>query len=124
MGACHSQVAIDCIVKSCQNSECSIFAHVYTPRYKYRGGILFRNSEGFRLLREYFVHFNYDIIMKLLVSIFVVGLAVQVMGHGRIVTPCQRGSLWRFPEYAWANPGHVADDQELLCGGTSVSNSP
>lgn len=44
----------------------------------------------------------------------------QVAGHGRVVDPPQRGSLWRLPEYAWANPGHQADDQELLCGGRDV----
>jgi hypothetical protein len=51
------------------------------------------------------------------------GIAVsQIAGHGRVVDPPQRGSLWRFPEYQWANPGHDPDDQELLCGGTSVTD--
>ncbi len=26
------------------------------------------------------------------------------------------------PEYAWANPGHQADDQELFCGGREVTD--
>ncbi|OXA48908.1 uncharacterized protein LOC110854985 [Folsomia candida] len=46
----------------------------------------------------------------------------QVSSHGRVLNPPTRGSLWREPEYAWANPGHQADDQELLCGGRDVTD--
>src|ERR1700743_3662087 len=53
-------------------------------------------------------------------SCFFLATLAYVAGHGRIVAPPQRGSLWRYPEYQWANPGHQADDQELFCGGTSV----
>ena len=61
-------------------------------------------------------------MVKLLVAALVLlaGQGFEVQGHGRVVVPPTRGSLWRIPEYAWANPGHQADDQELLCGGTSV----
>jgi len=58
----------------------------------------------------------------LLACLLVLGAYHQVSGHGRIVDPPTRGSLWRVPEYAWANPGHQADDQELLCGGRDVTD--
>jgi len=62
--------------------------------------------------------------MKSFAILLVLGLAgvSQIAGHGRVVDPPQRGSLWRFPEYAFANPGKPADDQENLCGGTSVTD--
>ncbi|OXA47274.1 uncharacterized protein LOC110855721 [Folsomia candida] len=53
----------------------------------------------------------------LALTLFVVGC----LGHGRIDDPPHRGTLWRHPEYAWANPGHIADDTELHCGGEQVS---
>lgn len=60
--------------------------------------------------------------MKLfsLLAVFACLAISEIAGHGRLVDPPMRGSLWRWEEYAWANPGHQADDQELLCGGTSV----
>ncbi len=48
----------------------------------------------------------------------------QTASHGRIEDPPNRGTLWRHAEYAWANPGHIADDTELHCGGESVRNLP
>ena len=42
--------------------------------------------------------------------------------HARVIDPPQRGSLWRFPEYAWANPGHQADDAALVCGDKQVTD--
>ena len=53
--------------------------------------------------------------------LFLVTVVTQIAGHGRLVDPPQRGSLYRFPEYDWANPGHVADDNELICGTRAVS---
>jgi len=57
-----------------------------------------------------------------LITCFMLAATTCVAGHGRIVDPPTRGSLWRLSEYAWANPGHQADDQELFCGGTSVTD--
>jgi len=58
----------------------------------------------------------------LLGSFLLLGVICQVYGHGRLVDPPQRGSLWREPEYAWANPGHDRDDQELICGTRAVTD--
>lgn len=65
------------------------------------------------------VHNQQPLIMSkriLALTLFVVGC----LGHGRIDDPPHRGTLWRHPEYAWANPGHIADDTELHCGGEQV----
>jgi len=57
------------------------------------------------------------------VAAFLACLAIaEIAGHGRIVNPPTRGSLWRLPEYEWANPGRQPDDQELFCGGTGVTD--
>ena len=45
-----------------------------------------------------------------------------IAGHARLNEPPSRGVLWRFPEYQWANPGHLADDHEAFCGSRGVTD--
>jgi hypothetical protein len=43
-----------------------------------------------------------------------------VTGHGRLMDPPSRGSLWRFPQFAEYNPPKNYDDNQLFCGGFKV----
>ena len=43
----------------------------------------------------------------------------ETVGHGRLIEPAARASLWRFPEYADHNPPVNWDDNELYCGTRS-----
>lgn len=47
---------------------------------------------------------------------------VEINAHGRISDPVQRGSLWRHPEYEYANPGRQPDDYENFCGSRAVTD--
>lgn len=46
--------------------------------------------------------------------LLVVGLTC-VWGHARMFEPPNRSSLWRFPEFEWANPEPNYVDDELWC---------
>ena len=58
-------------------------------------------------------------------SILIAAMAAvhHVSGHGRMMEPPNRSSLWRFPEYRQYNPPANYNDNENFCGGASVSNS-
>lgn len=58
----------------------------------------------------------------------IVGLAlqlssnyVQVRGHGRLLEPPNRSSIWRFPEFSDRKPPVNYDDNALYCGNYTVS---
>ena len=64
--------------------------------------------------------------MKLLILAFVgivVGLQLvkNAEGHGKLMNPPSRSSIWRFPEFAHLNPVPNYSDNELFCGGVGVS---
>jgi len=61
-------------------------------------------------------------ICHLLVVVIAVTLFSEISGHARLSNPPARNTLWRHEEYQWANPHKVPDDNELLCGGLSVTN--
>jgi hypothetical protein len=53
-------------------------------------------------------------LLGLFVTLAVISL---VSGHGRLLDPPSRSSLWRFGEFAHRNPPQNLDDNELFCGG-------
>lgn len=57
--------------------------------------------------------------MLMLTAVLLGGFAVVIVqGHGTLIDPAQRSSLWRY-----GYPGAVVnnDDHALLCGGMGVS---
>ncbi len=60
----------------------------------------------------------YDSEMDIPLWIFLfMPYVMDVNGHGRLVIPPSRGSMWR---YGYDNPPNY-DDNQLFCGGFSVS---
>ncbi|OXA54698.1 hypothetical protein Fcan01_10849 [Folsomia candida] len=54
----------------------------------------------------------------LLVTLYLLQLQHgQVSGHGRMMDPPNRSSLWRLAEYESYNPPINYDDNQLFCGG-------
>jgi len=47
-----------------------------------------------------------------------------VNGHGRLIRPTSRSSVWRFPEYQSQNPIPNYTDNQLFCGGVHQANNP
>lgn len=43
-----------------------------------------------------------------------------VNGHGRLIQPAGRATLWRFPEFRPYNPVPDYDDTQCFCGGFYV----
>lgn len=58
----------------------------------------------------------------LAIFIAVIATVYHVTGHGRLMEPPNRSSLWRFSEYRQYNPPVNYNDNENFCGGASVSN--
>lgn len=57
----------------------------------------------------------------LLVTLYLLQLQHgQVSGHGRMMDPPNRSSLWRLAEYESYNPPINYDDNQLFCGGFVV----
>jgi hypothetical protein len=56
-------------------------------------------------------------INALLLFFFVLANPLRVSGHGRMLDPPQRSSLWRF---GYPTPANY-DDDGLYCGGYRVS---
>jgi len=53
-------------------------------------------------------------------SIIFLGIFIDfgnVEGHGRIMEPPMRASLWRFEEFEYLNPPVMYDDDAFWCGG-------
>ncbi|ODM89639.1 hypothetical protein Ocin01_17043 [Orchesella cincta] len=48
----------------------------------------------------------------------------QVTGHGRMMKPPNRSSIWRVPEFASQNPPPNYSDNELYCGGIHQADDP
>lgn len=49
---------------------------------------------------------------------------VEVSGHGRLMKPPSRSSVWRIPEFASQNPPANYGDNELYCGGVHQKDDP
>ncbi|CAG7710002.1 unnamed protein product [Allacma fusca] len=55
--------------------------------------------------------------------IFLCLLAVpSIYGHGRLMDPPNRSSIWRFQEFSHLNPPENYNDNELFCGGRTVQH--
>jgi len=44
----------------------------------------------------------------------------ETSGHGRVMEPAMRSSVWRLPEFADRNPPINYSDNGLFCGGKDV----
>jgi hypothetical protein len=64
-------------------------------------------------------------VLGLLVLGFAVGLQIvrNAEGHGKLMNPPSRSSIWRLPEFAHLNPVPNYSDNELYCGGVGVRSS-
>ena len=62
--------------------------------------------------------------LSLLVLLIVAATISSVHGHGRLIRPPNRSSIWRFPEYASQNPPPNYTDNELYCGGVHQAENP
>lgn len=47
-----------------------------------------------------------------------------VSGHGRLLRPTSRSSVWRFAEFQSQNPPPNYTDNQLFCGGLHQADSP
>lgn len=47
-------------------------------------------------------------------------VVVSINGHGRLIAPAGRASLWRNPEFKHLNPTPDYNDNECFCGGFNV----
>jgi len=60
------------------------------------------------------------------ISVAILALAVGIQlfgsaeGHGRLMNPPSRSTIWRFQEFAHLNPVANYNDNELFCGGFAV----
>ncbi|CAG7710001.1 unnamed protein product [Allacma fusca] len=57
-----------------------------------------------------------------LVALLGITLVVYVSGHGRLMDPPNRSSVWRVPEFAHLSPPANYNDNELFCGGAGVQH--
>lgn len=57
---------------------------------------------------------------SLIVAVSFLAVLALVHGHGRLVKPAGRATLWRNPEFAKYNPPRNYDDTQLFCGGVYV----
>ncbi|CAG7717696.1 unnamed protein product, partial [Allacma fusca] len=49
-------------------------------------------------------------------------LVSYVTGHGRLMDPPNRSSIWRLPEFQYLDPPQNYDDNALYCGGFAVQH--
>jgi hypothetical protein len=56
---------------------------------------------------------------EIVVLIFIIqsDIVSLVLGHGRLMSPPGRSSLWRLPEFSSYEPDKNYDDNQLWCGG-------
>ncbi|ODM92262.1 hypothetical protein Ocin01_14420 [Orchesella cincta] len=47
---------------------------------------------------------------------------LHIAGHGRLMEPPNRSSLWRFPEFNQHSPTINYNDNELFCGGFTAQH--
>jgi len=59
--------------------------------------------------------------LVLLVSLWAF-YAEVVKGHGRLMEPPNRSSLWRFPEFDSYEPKENFEDNQLFCGGVIIQH--
>ena len=62
------------------------------------------------------------VVAVLLVTAVMVGRAPSVEGHGRLLVPPSRSSVWRLPEFSGVALINN-NDHELNCGGLGVGRS-
>lgn len=62
--------------------------------------------------------------LVLFLAISVSDLVQFAWGHGRVLEPPSRASLWRFSEFEYLQPPKNYDDNQLFCGNMTVSSHP
>lgn len=68
------------------------------------------------LLKLFTISFALSVCMLLLLG--------QVHGHGKLMKPPSRSSVWRIPEFAQYNPLPNYSDNELYCGAIHQADDP
>lgn len=61
-------------------------------------------------------------IPNIFVLKYILFLVIPVIGHGRLMDPPNRSSLWRVSRFADKHPPVNYDDNQLNCGGFGVSD--
>lgn len=56
--------------------------------------------------------------------LILVAIVAAVHGHGRLMKPPSRSSIWRLPEFQNQNPPANYDDNQLYCGGIHQADDP
>ncbi|ODM92310.1 hypothetical protein Ocin01_14376, partial [Orchesella cincta] len=59
-----------------------------------------------------------------LVAVLFATFSPQVNGHGRLIKPPSRSSVWRLPEFVSQNPAVNYNDNQLFCGGIHQVDDP
>ena len=62
--------------------------------------------------------------MLVFVAVVLIATVSHVDGHGRLIKPAGRSTLWRLPEFASQNPPANYDDHQLYCGGALQNDHP
>ncbi|CAL8139160.1 unnamed protein product [Orchesella dallaii] len=66
----------------------------------------------------------YTQFLFLTVTVLLTLFILQVNGHGRLIRPPSRSSVWRLPEFLSQNPPINYNDNELFCGGIHQELDP
>lgn len=59
-------------------------------------------------------------LIFLILIVFITTIIITVYGHGRLMEPAGRATLWRFKEFKRFNPVEDYNDNEAYCGGFKV----
>ncbi|CAL8109433.1 unnamed protein product [Orchesella dallaii] len=62
-------------------------------------------------------HFVVCCCVEVFLACILSSLLLHIAGHGRLMEPPNRSSLWRFPEFDQHAPPINYNDNELFCGG-------
>lgn len=55
---------------------------------------------------------------------YLINFIIQVQGHGRLVKPPSRSSVWRLGRFKHLHPPINYDDNQLFCGGVYQRSNP
>lgn len=98
---------------------------------KFHGSLEYKSLGTFHMIQiifDWILPRNSDnklIMAKLQILLIAAVCAIAgVNGHGRLMKPPSRSSVWRIPEFQNQNPPPNYTDNELFCGGLHQENDP